>query len=46
MTLAVIGSGFGRSGTKSLKEALEHLGFAPFHHMHEVVAHPEQVAHW
>ena len=46
MTLAVIGSGFGRTGTKSLKEALETLGMAPCHHMHEIVTHPEQVAHW
>lgn len=46
MALAVIGSGFGRTGTKSLKEALERLGFGPCHHMHEVVEHPEQVAHW
>lgn len=46
MTLEVIGSGFGRTGTKSLKEAIEQLGFAPCHHMHEIVAHPEQVAHW
>ncbi len=46
MALAVIGSGFGRTGTKSLKEALELIGFAPCHHMHEIVAHPEQVAHW
>jgi Sulfotransferase domain len=46
MALAVIGSGFGRTGTKSLKQALEDIGFAPCHHMHEIVAHPEQVAHW
>jgi hypothetical protein len=46
MALAVIGSGFGRTGTKSLKDALEKLGFAPCHHMHEIVTHPEQVAHW
>lgn len=46
MALAVIGSGFGRTGTKSLKAALEQTGFAPCHHMHEIVEHPEQVAHW
>jgi hypothetical protein len=46
MTLQVIGSGFGRTGTKSLKEAIETLGFGPCHHMHEIVVHPEQVAHW
>lgn len=46
MALAVIGSGFGRTGTKSLKAAIEQLGFSPCHHMHEIVEHPEQVAHW
>jgi hypothetical protein len=46
MSLSIIGSGFGRTGTKSMKEALERLGFAPCHHMHEVLEHPEQVAHW
>ncbi len=46
MSLAVIGSGFGRTGTKSLKQAIEMLGFGPCHHMQEVFDHPEQVAHW
>jgi Sulfotransferase domain len=46
MSLAVIGPGFGRTGTMSLKLALELLGFGPCHHMEEVLAHPEQVPHW
>lgn len=46
MALEVIGSGFGRTGTKSLKAALERLGFGPCHHMHEIVENPGQVAHW
>lgn len=46
MTLAVIGSGFGRTGTASLKRALEQLGFGPCHHMEEVFQHPEQVPYW
>jgi hypothetical protein len=46
MTLDVIGSGFGRTGTKSLKAALERLGFGPCHHMHEIVVNPDQVVHW
>jgi len=46
VTLLVIGSGLGRTGTKSLKDALEQLGFGPCHHMHEILDHPEQVAHW
>ncbi len=46
MTLAIIGSGFGRTGTLSLKAALETLGLGPCHHMEEVFQHPEQVPHW
>jgi len=46
MTLKVIGSGLGRTGTKSLKTALELLGFAPCHHMIEVFMHPESVPLW
>jgi len=46
MSLMVIGSGFGRTGTKSLKDALELIGFGPCHHMYECVGHPEQVPHW
>jgi Fe-S-cluster formation regulator IscX/YfhJ len=46
MPLSVIGSGFGRTGTKSLKLALETLGFTPCHHMLEVRATPGQVDFW
>ncbi len=41
-TLKVIGAGLGRTGTKSLKLALEQLGFGPCHHMSEVFANLEQ----
>jgi hypothetical protein len=34
--MEVIGAGFGRTGTLSLKAALERLGFAPCFHMVEV----------
>lgn len=37
--LKVIGAGCGRTGTASLKTALEMLGFAPCYHMFEVVKH-------
>ncbi len=40
--LRVIGAGFGRTGTLSLKAALEHLGFGPCHHMIEVLGEPAQ----
>ena len=46
MPLRVIGAGFGRTGTLSLKTALEQLGFAPCHHMAEVLASPDQLARW
>jgi hypothetical protein len=46
MALKIIGSGFGRTGTLSLKQALEILDFGPCHHMEEVLGHPEQVPHW
>jgi hypothetical protein len=46
MTLEVIGVGMPRTGTLSLKTALEQLGFGPCHHMVELFAHPEQWPHW
>jgi hypothetical protein len=46
MALDVIGSGFGRTGTRSLKDALEILGFGPCHHMDEVFDNPGQVEQW
>src|SRR5215471_13244034 len=46
MPLSVIGAGFGRTGTLSLKLALEQLGFGPCHHMLGVLAHPAQAAGW
>ena len=46
MPLEVIGAGLGRTGTLSLKIALEQLGFAGCYHMTEVFAHPEHVPLW
>ncbi len=46
MALSVIGAGFGRTGTDSLKSALERLGFGPCFHMHEVMADPEKIKLW
>ncbi|MFK7801551.1 MAG: sulfotransferase family protein [Anaerolineae bacterium] len=42
MSLKIIGAGFGRTGTTSLKAALEQLGFNKCHHMSEVVKAPSQ----
>jgi len=46
MGLKVVGSGLGRTGTKSLKTALEMLGVGPCHHMMEVFMHPDSVPLW
>ena len=46
MTLRVIGTGFGRTGTDSMREALTILGFGPCHHMFELSAHEEQKQIW
>jgi hypothetical protein len=47
MTLKVIGAGLGRTGTMSLKFALEHIGFGPCYHMIEFMAHiPEHLPKW
>ena len=46
MSLTVIGTGFGRTGTDSMREALDILGFGPCHHMLEVNRSAEQKRLW
>ena len=47
MAMKVIGAGVGRTGTYSLKLALNQLGFGPTHHMEEVLHNmPAQVPLW
>jgi hypothetical protein len=46
MCLQVIGAGFGRTGTLSLKLALEELGFGPCYHMIETRKHSSHDAMW
>lgn len=47
MTIKVIGAGFGRTGTSSLKAALEMLGFGPCYHTREIVPfHPLRAKTW
>jgi len=47
MTLKVIGAGLGRTGTHSLKTALNMLGAGPTHHMEDVIHNmPAQVPLW
>lgn len=42
----MIGAGFGRTGTMSLKAALEDLGFGPCYHMVEVFENPGHISPW
>lgn len=46
MSLRVIGAGFGRTGTLSLKLALERLGFAPCEHMTGMFDEPGRIDLW
>jgi len=46
MPLSVLGAGFGRTGTMSLKHALERLGFGPCYHMLEVRHNPGHDRLW
>jgi hypothetical protein len=44
--IKIIGAGFGRTGTLSMKTALEELGFGPCYHMMEVFSHPKHAPVW
>jgi hypothetical protein len=44
--MKLVGVGFGRTGTASIKLALEQLGFGPCHHMMEATRDPEHMAPW
>lgn len=44
--LRLIGAGFGRTGTYSIKAALEQLGLNPCYHMAEIAAHREHLVFW
>jgi hypothetical protein len=46
MTIKVIGSGFGRTGTLSLHQALERLGYGNCFHMNELIADPSKMPAW
>jgi len=46
MDLKVVGAGVGRTGTHSLKLALEQLLGGPCHHMLEILGDPAQVPSW
>ncbi|WP_262379652.1 sulfotransferase family protein [Nonomuraea sp. PA05] len=44
--LTVIGAGFPRTGTSSMKAALERLGFGPCFHMFNILTEPARVDDW
>jgi hypothetical protein len=44
--MRVIGVGFGRTGTASLKAALERVGFGPCYHMFDVIDEPVRARAW
>src|SRR6266700_3885094 len=44
--MQVIGVGLGRTGTNSLKAAIESLGYAPCYHMFDLVEQPYRIKHW
>ena len=46
MSLKVVGAGVGRTGTNSLKLALEELLGQPCHHMFEIFTDPAQIPLW
>ena len=46
MTISLIGAGYGRTGTLSLKSALETLGYSKCHHMIEVIRNPGEPEKW
>lgn len=46
MPIKVIGAGFGRTGTMTLKHALEELGYGACYHMIELTNHPEKAREW
>jgi hypothetical protein len=46
MGLKVVGAGVGRTGTNSLKVALEQLLDGRCHHMYELMTHPEEIPAW
>ena len=46
MSIKIIGAGLPRTGTNTLKAALEKLGFSKTYHMKELLMSPENLHHW
>jgi len=46
MSIKVIGAGFPRTGTMTLKKALETLGYVETYHFKDLIARPEKLQYW
>src|SRR4028118_662676 len=46
MSIKIIGAGLPRTGTNTLKESLEKLGYKKTYHMKELLVHPENLHYW
>ncbi len=46
MSIKIIGAGLPRTGTNTLKESLERLGYAKTYHMKELLVHPANLHYW
>ncbi len=46
MSIKFIGAGLPRTGTNTLKRALETLGYAKTYHMKELLNNPEKLSYW
>ncbi len=46
MSIQVIGAGLGRTGTASMKRALEALGYVKCYHMEELINDPSRLPYW
>jgi hypothetical protein len=44
--MKLIGAGFGRTGTMSLKQALEQIGYGPCFHMIDLIKDPTPLPYW
>jgi hypothetical protein len=44
--MKLIGAGFGRTGTMSLKAAIERIGYGPCFHMIDLIGDPKPLPHW
>ena len=46
MAIKIVGAGFPRTGTNTLKKALEELGYSKTYHFKEMIANPTDLQYW